>query len=146
MIHPESQLIKKAQNDLAFSREMVSNAMIRQPGFYFWYANLRVKATRQCKMMKMVVESLEADIYKDLCEENNRVTERMVATASQKNKEWLKISRNLMKAEHIRDLLSEICKSFEHRRDMLINLSATLRSEMDSELRTKNKENYNVSR
>jgi len=128
------KLANRASNELRFSRETVNEDMSHQPGYYFFYAKLYVELIRLVKITKMKLEAEEATIHHSLNQVHNKVTERMHDSQCRREKKWLTVRKELTELEAQADGMNQICRSFEHRRDMLVNLSATVRAEMSSDI------------
>jgi len=129
------EILRKAEQDLQFSRETINQNMSQQPGMYFYYANLYNTLSRQARGLKIDLGGIESRVYCELQEErDDRITERMHFTWIHRDKQWLKIKREQERIESQADGLDRICRAFEHRRDMLVNISATMRAEMNSEI------------
>jgi len=128
------EILRRAEQDLQFSRETINKNMSQQPAMYFYYANLYNMLSRQSKKLKIKLGEIESRVYKELQEGRDRITERMHLTWIYQDKQWLVVKREQEEMESQADGLDKICRAFEHRRDMLVNISATMRAEMNSEI------------
>ena len=138
------ELIGRASKELKFSRETIDTSMSQQPGFYFYYAKLCNELLRQTKLLKIELGGIESRVYVELHQQYDRVTERMHTTWNYRDKEWIKTKKELDKVESQAEGLERVCRAFEHRRDMLVNISATLRAEMNSEIRIRKSNNERI--
>lgn len=134
------RLIEQLPETLAFSRGTVSREMTKQASFYFRYAIAFHDAYRDHRAAKHGLEDLEAMIWRRLSDHHSRITERMLLVECRRDKRWIKAKQYCNQMDDRNRILESACRALEHRRDMLINMGATMRSEMSSEVSTKKPE------
>ena len=125
--------LRDLDGHLKFDRGTVSKEMTKQAVLYFRYARMYNDAYRISKACRQKKEDTEARMYRELGQSENRITERMLDVACRKDNDWLAHNRRCMQIEHVVRQLESACRALEHRRDMLINLGATMRAEIGSE-------------
>jgi len=126
-----NNVIKDVKKDLALSRTDLNIQMIRQGELYAYYARILSRALMDEKKAKLKMEMLESKIYRELNQHHNRVTERMVAVECHINKTWLKARQLVDETGYTVDVLKGITVALTHKKDMLVNLGATVRTEME---------------
>ena len=124
-------VIGSVKKDLALSRTDLNIQMIRQGELYAYYARILSRALMDEKKAKLKMEMLESKIYRELNQHHNRVTERMVAVECHINKTWLKARQLVDETGYTVDVLKGITVALTHKKDMLVNLGATVRTEME---------------
>lgn len=132
-----TKLLATVEGDLALGRATLNRDMGRQPGLYYRYASVYVRALRESKAAKMVLEEYEGTLWRKLSKVESRVTERMLMTDARANKKWRMLRARYDEASLCSDTLEQVCRAFEHKRDMLVNLGATVRAETSSEVSTR---------
>lgn len=110
-------------------RDNVNEAMCNQAELYAYYAILYGRSVRDCKLLEFQKEEIEAAEYRELASAKTRVTERQLQVRCHANSKWRDLRTALLEAEDCRDGLSSILRAMEHRKDMLVNYSATVRVE-----------------
>ena len=129
--------IKSVEKDLALSRSDLNNQMIKQAGLYLHYAMACSRAMRDEKRAKLQLEMLETELYRELSEHHSRVTEKMVTSQCHVTKSWIRTKQLLDEMSYAVDVLKGVCLALVHKKDMLVNLGATIRTEMAGEVSTK---------
>ena len=124
-------IIKNMNRDLALSRIDLDKHMIRQGELYAHYARELATAIRDEKRAKLRLEMLESHIYRALGQQHTRVTERMIAVECHTDKKWLMMRQLVDECGYAVDVLKGITIALVHKKDMLVNLGATVRSEME---------------
>ena len=82
------------------------------------------------------MEMRETQVYRRLSDQHSRVTEKMLLTECCLDKNWLRLRQFLDANSYAADRLKGACQALIHKKDMLVNLGATLRTEMAGEVFT----------
>ena len=132
------EITRSVDDDLALSRSDLDKQMIHQPQLYAYYALALAKAMRDERRVKIKQEMLESKIYRLLQNKHSRVTEKMLVSECHRDEMWLRLRKLIDDAEYIVDVLKGITIALIHKKDMLVNLGATVRTEMERlSIRTK---------
>ena len=127
---------KHLDRDLALSKAGLDKQMVKQAGLYYYYAVAWNRAVRDEKRSRLRSEMQETKLYRQISDQHSRVTERMLMSECHLDREWLKLKQTVNQNAHAADVLEAACKALIHKRDMLINLGATVRAEMAGEVST----------
>jgi len=122
---------KTVKGDLSLSRMDLDRQMIRQGELYAYYAIAQSRAMRDERRAKLRLEMLESKVYRQLSNNHSRVTERMVIVECHNNKNWLRLRQLVDETGYSVDVLKGITTALTHKKDMLVNLGATVRTEME---------------
>lgn len=129
---------------IQINENLLTEEFVRQPGIYAWFATLMEIANSDVESKKFDLDVLKANLdgekRRDLAKENQyvddkgkikdgRVTETMVSSAILTDKKFLVLTQELMESERQLGILKAIVRSLEQRKDMLIQLGVTKRSE-----------------
>ncbi len=128
------QYTKHLEKDLELSKAGLDVQMMRQAKLYYYYAVAWNRAVRDEKRAKLKLKMRETAVYRSVSDQHSRVTERMLLSECHVDKEWLKLKQIKYQNAHAADVLEAACKALIHKRDMLINLGATVRAEMAGEV------------
>ena len=132
------KVLQSSHADLKVSRGTLSIDMTRQASLYFFYAQAWTKAVADEKRAKLDLSVIETKLWRKLVDHHpDRVTERVLSSECGTNRGWLKAKAKLNEAAACADALEKMCKAMDHRRDMLVNLSATARAEMSGDIAIK---------
>lgn len=134
-----SELLQHVTQDVALNRADLDGEMGRQASRFFFYGRPYAVAIRDAKLAKLAVEEIEATIYEELHQETAKVTERAHDARCRLDTRWKSAMRTLIFAEEAVDALEKMCKALDHKRDMLVNITANRRSELQSDIRTSHK-------
>lgn len=135
--------LRPLARELRVSRETLSQNMAEQAELFYHYGILMNRAQRAAKAASLELQKVEAKMHRRLSREHSRVTERMVMAACFASKTWRAATRRADRAAEIAGAFDIACKAMLHRKDMLVNISATVRAEMESELRTRQRDFQN---
>ena len=124
------KVLKHVKVDLRLSRAEIDKQMCRQSGLYMHYAMAYALALRDEKQSRLRLEMLETKIYRALSVHHSRVTERMTLAECHINKVWLKLFQFTEDHAQSVDVLKGVVQALMHKKDMLVNLGATVREEM----------------
>lgn len=134
-----NEVIKDLPKLLDLSVGQLNSAMVQQPSLYFYFAQLYHKANYDAGVCKNKMEIYEAEICKKLkgsaISSGIKVTDKFVNSVIVSDVIWQGISGEVRESEYCAGVLNAACRALEHRRDMLINLGATVRAELGSEVR-----------
>lgn len=136
-----NKIIATLGDHVAVSRDRITPAMIEQTGLYAYYAVSHARALRDERTLKLSVDNRRAVLRRSLSQSTaGRITEAMIDEACASDKQFRDLSTQYIEAQFCADVLESVTRAFEHRRDMLVNLGATVREEMRSiDLRTPDK-------
>lgn len=132
------QVIKDLGDHVAISFERITPAMIEQPGLYAYYALAHARALREERTFKLSMQNRRAQLRREITKNTTKaVTEEMLNEACAHDRVHQDTVAQHIEAQYSADVLEAVCRTFEHRRDMLVNVGATHREEMRSiEIRT----------
>lgn len=126
------------KRDLTYSLNNLSDAMINQPGMIAHYGVLSAQAARQTDNVKLLLENTEAAVYRKLrdqfAESGEKVTEAQLEKLVTRHAKVIAIKKALNEAKHIEKIAAMAVESFRHRKDMLVQLGADQRQEMQGEI------------
>ena len=128
--------VKNLSKDLELSRFDLDKQMCRQAGLYIYYAMAFSGAVRDEKRTELKLEMRETKIYRQLGDHHSRVTEKMMVAECHIDKTWIRLKQTADQAAFSADVLKGACQALIHKRDMLVNLGATVRTEMAGEIST----------
>jgi len=132
------------QEEIKISRETLDDDMIVQSALYAWYAVLAAMLDEEVGIKKLKHEVSEAQLYDEyrrkLQDEGVRVTEKAVESAVKQDERYISSSLELAEAKKNKKVFDAIVEAFEHRKEMLINLGAKFRREMDGDVVVKKTE------
>lgn len=128
----------KMKADLAYSTSDLSSAMMQQASMLAHYGVLASKASRQVDLLKMLLETAEAAVYKALrkkaLDDGEKVTEAQLEKMVARNEKVLAFKKAIVEAKQIEANGKIAVEAFKHRRDMLIQHGLISREEMKGEL------------
>ena len=134
------EVLKDFPKKLDLSNSDLSTATAQQPNLYFYFAQLYHKANSEASICKDKVELCTAEIHKKLKRSvlppGVKITERLITSVAVDDPVWQGINQKMRESEYCAGVLNSACRALEHRRDMLINLGATARAELVSEIKT----------
>jgi len=124
--------------DLAISTANLSDAMIQQASLFSKYGVLASEASHQVDVVKMLLESTEATVYKLLRDEavkaGDKVTEAQLEKMVARHSSVTAMKRSLNAAKRIEAQAKTALEAFRHKKDMLVQLGAISREELKGEL------------
>lgn len=127
------------KRDMDYNLADISEAMRTHPGIFFHYASQAVKARAQsdrAKSLFEVTESLLDRRYRTLLkEENPKTTEPMIRSAVVTDPEWKAVHNRMSLAATIYRLCETAERSFEHRKDMMLQIARNMAKEQEGSLR-----------
>lgn len=131
----------RLQEDLSFSTNNLSMAMTRQAALFAHYARLAAEATYQADRAKQQVELVEAEldqtIRDTLTTAGTKFTEAMVKSMIIKDGSYQAAQSRAFEAKAIAKMVGTAAESFDHRKDMLIQVGADSREEKKGQMRMK---------
>lgn len=134
LIDPE-----KADKDAQINPSDLTNAMIEQSGHRIHYGRIAAQATHQVDNLKLALKVKEAVVDKAIrdaaAEEGRKITEAMVEKEVSRHPEVIQLQKAINEAKLIQGIANAAVEAFEHRKDMLIQLGARERKEMEGEMR-----------
>ncbi len=129
------KMLKHVDKDLQLSRNQLEQQMSRQSGLYHYYAMAYARAMKDEKRVQLRLSMLESKIYRELSLNHSRVTEKMVKAECHIRPSWIKLSQFVDEHSHSVDVLKGVVQALMHKKDMLVNIGATVRVEMAGETR-----------
>lgn len=126
------------KQDMAIKPTDLSGAMIDQSSLLVHYGELAAKASRQVDDVKMLLENTEAAVYRRLRDEaatnGEKITEASLEKSVSRHVKVIAMKKALNEARQIENVAKIAVEGFRHRRDMLVQLGAHERQEMQGEL------------
>lgn len=131
------------QEELKIARETIDQDMIEQSSLYAWYGVLAAMLDNVAGRKKLDLAVLEAELYdeykkKELMKRQagtgERVTDKALDSLVKQDKGYIGAVLELLEAKKNKGIFDAITRAFEHRREMLINLGAKYRKEMDGDI------------
>lgn len=131
------------QEEVKIARETIDENMMEQAPLYGWYAVLAEMLDEVMGIKKIELLVLEGKLYdkykKEALEVSAKVTDKAVDAKVKQDDGFIAASLDLLKAKKNKGIFTAITKEFEHRKEMLINLGAKFRKEMDGDVIFKKK-------
>jgi len=125
--------------DVAFSVNDLDSAVMNQAGLFVHYASQKVAAMRQFERLKAALEILESqldNLYREeMKKENPKTTEAAIAAAVKSDKRWWRAHTLMTDAKAVFELAKNACDAFDHRKDMIVQISVDRRTERQGQLR-----------
>jgi len=138
--------------DLAYSLSDLSNAMMEHSALFAHYGVLASKASRQVDDLKLLLENVEARVYRsireELIEKGEKVTEAQLDKLVTRHPDVVKLEKCLNEAKQVEAVAKIAVESMRHRRDMLIQQGLISREELKGEIsiNRRNEEERNLER
>lgn len=127
------------QEELKIARETIDQNMIEQASIYGWYGVLAAMMDDVVGNKKLDLAVLEAELYDKYKKEaletpGAKVTEGAIDSKIKQDEKYIAAVLDLLTARKNKGIFDAITRAFEHRREMLINLGAKYRKEMDGDI------------
>lgn len=126
------------KRDMTFSPTDLTNAMMEQASLFAHYGVLAAKASRQVDDVKMLLENVEAKVYRkvrdEAATEGVKLTEAQVEKQVVTHEQVIAFRKALNEAKQIEAIAKTAVEAFRHRRDMLVQQGLISREEMKGEL------------
>jgi hypothetical protein len=130
---------KEMATDCQIRASDLNGAFMDQAALLVHYGQQASKAALQVDRIKQLVKVAEAQIDKELrdeaAEEGKKLTEAMIEKAITRHPKMIQLTKALNEAKHQESLANVAVEGMRHRRDMLVQLGAQHRSEMQGEIR-----------
>lgn len=121
--------------ELSISKATLNEDFIEQAGKYAWWSVLAEIAKSYVESTKNAMEKAEAEADKrartQLQLDGIKITETAVDRAIKLDEEYQAAVNAHLSAKKNAAILEKIARAFEQRKEMLINLGANLRNELD---------------
>ena len=109
-------------------RSTVENELTELPSTFSYYHGLMIAAKRNLDESRIIQNTWEAS-FRD-----NERTEKKWAVAALEDrcvsqKEYMELAENVLRNDLIYGLVRSICQTLDHKKDMLVQLSANIRQE-----------------
>lgn len=118
----------------------LDRCMIEQNGLRSFYGANAARAEAQADRLKLKVDVLEAKLYEEerrlAAEDGEKVTERMLENRVKSNPIWMKAKLAVIDAQGVSGINKALVESLKDRKDMLVQLGADRRGEMQGAVRT----------
>jgi len=119
---------------LSVEGEDLSKSMINQASWTAWFCVVLGKADTLLRQkdheMDRKYSELYLKYYKELSESGSKATEAIIKASVTSNPEYVRLYESYLAIKEQVATLSGIVKGFEHRKDMLVQLSALKRREL----------------
>jgi hypothetical protein len=129
---------KQLKQDLAFSSNDLTSAMMQQASLFSHYGVLAAQASRQVDVVKLLLENTEAAVYKLLRDQaavaGEKVTETQLEKLVSRHDRVISMKKSLNEAKRVEGITKTAVEAFRHRRDMLVQMGLISREEMKGEL------------
>jgi len=127
--------------ELEIARETIDENMIEQASLYAYYAVLESMLKEVVGDKKLELEIMVARLFaeykgKDL-KAGGKGTDRSADSQVRQDEKYIAAVLAFNEAEKNHGIFKAIAKAFEHRREMLINLGAKFRKEMEGDVSTR---------
>jgi len=106
----------------------IDDELCHHPTYYAYYNGILSRAKRVVKDHTIALEVMNAE-YKAGQREIKKQTVEALKDLAQSNPVIIEAEKELAKFEEIYDLVRSICMTLEHKKDMLVQLSANKRKE-----------------
>lgn len=122
------------EDDLKIERDNLDTAFIRQASMYAYYASRHAEMLRQEARLKMFLEITEAKLDKSARDRasaaGSKITENQIRAEIILSPDYISAQRNYSEAKGMTALAASAVEAFRQRRDMLIQLGANSRAEL----------------
>lgn len=129
----------KFRVETSISDHDLDRCMIEQNGLRSFYGTNAARAEAQAGRMKVKFEVIEAKLYEEerrlAAEDGEKVTEKMLENRVKTNAIWLKAKLAVIDAQGVSDINRALVESLKDRKDMLVQLGADRRGEMQGATR-----------
>lgn len=130
--------VDQLKRDSAINTADLSSAMMQQTSLLVHYGVLAAQASKQVDNVSMLLKNAEAAAYRQFRDEaagkGEKVTEAQLEKLVLRAPNVIQMMRALNEAKQIEAIAKIAVESFRHRRDMLIQLGANERKEMEGEI------------
>lgn len=106
----------------------IENELVTHTSIYSYYYGILVRAKRLFDDYTIALES-QTSTLKVAAREGKKVSVEALKDMAQSNTDIVTMQRNQAKYEEIYGLVKALCQTLEHKKDMLVQLSANKRSE-----------------
>jgi hypothetical protein len=117
----------------------LDRCMIEQNGLRSFYGTNAARAEAQAGRMKVKFEVIEAKLYEEqrrlAAEDGEKITEKMLENRVKSTPMWLKAKLAVIDAQGISDINRALVESLKDRKDMLVQLGADRRGELQGATR-----------
>jgi hypothetical protein len=135
---------EKFKRDIQINPNDLSAGFMEQASLSAYYGMQRAKASEQVDNLKLLLNTKEAILgnkYRDqLTKSGVKATETAIANAIAVDAEYIRVRKALNEAKGVLEMLEACYDSFRHRKDMLVQMGAASRVEMQGELHMKSVE------
>lgn len=132
---PKDFVVTTSINDVDLDRCMIEQNALRAT-----YGTRAARAAQQYGRLKLKFEILEATLYEEYrrlaAEAGEKVTEKALEGRVKTDKRWGKAKLLIIDAEALADIEKALVESLKDRKDMLVQLGADRRGELQGQVRT----------
>jgi len=127
------------QEEVKIARETIDQNMTEQASIYGWYGVLAAMLDKVMGRKKLDLSVLEAQLYDSYKKEaletpGAKSTDTAIYSKVKQDEGFIAATLDLLEAKKNKGIFDAIVRSFEHRKEMLINLGAKYRKEMDGDI------------
>lgn len=130
---------KQFRIDTGISDHDLDRCFMEQSGLFSHYSSNGARSEAQHARLKLKFEVLEAKLYEEerriAVEEGEKVTEKMLENRVKTNPLWVKTKLAVINAAGVSDINKGLTESLRHRKDMLVQMGADRRGEMQGQAR-----------
>jgi hypothetical protein len=130
---------EQLKRDVEFSVHNLDDAVQKHASLFVHYANNARMARRQFERMKAAFDILESRLeahYRLLAKSTGeKATDKSIEAQVKGDPRWWAGQQRLIDAKAIYDLANDARTAFEHRKDMIVQVSVDRRKEREGELR-----------
>lgn len=114
--------------------ENINKAIMEQPGLFAWYSVICSKAKRLVDLKKAEKKKLYAQLDKRYRNELEKVTDKSVEQAIERDIKYLNLNKEVIDAEYSYNIAYAAVDTLKQKKDMLITLASNMRAERDSDI------------
>lgn len=130
---------ERANKDVQINSAAISEAFYDQASLFLHYATLEARAAHQVDKCKQLLKIVEARVDKmirdEAAEDGKKLTESMIDKEIQRHPKIVDMTKSLNEARMQLSLVEGVVEAMRHRRDMLVQIGANTRIEMQGEMR-----------
>lgn len=133
----ENDFMNNITRDLAINELELSEAMVKQPSLYAYYAQVYANKMLEAANAKTQLGVLEKQIYDELKKEEEagkKLTDKDKEKRLKGDARYFSAKSKLDNAESVEELMRNLLEALRQKRDMLVQLSLRQREELKSNI------------
>ncbi len=138
-IKPVYDMDQYARDTIAVDTNNLSECFANQAALYGHYTRQSREATVQAGLKKVLLQAkigiLDKDIRDRAIADSKKISESLITSEMDRTPEIIALKKELIEAEATETFGRDALRAMDHRKDMLIQLGADARAEMNGELR-----------